>query len=206
MSRRGILAPSWVSNAAIMLAMGLVVIGPAPGTQAAAARAPGTGAPGRTPAAIAPMRLRPPHDDAPLQAMESAPSLTAASTIEVPAPPPSGPTTPAGRAGGRFTFGSCTWWVAQKRPVPWSGNAWQWWGNARALGYPEGSVPRPGAIMVMGISWSSPQGHVAYVESVWADGSFTVSEMNWWGVLGGGWARVDERRVTSPGGVIGFIY
>jgi surface antigen len=60
--------------------------------------------------------------------------------------------------------------------------------------------------MVMGISGSSPQGHVAYVESVDPDGSFVVSEMNWWGVAGGGWNRVDYRRITSTGGLLGFIY
>jgi surface antigen len=60
--------------------------------------------------------------------------------------------------------------------------------------------------MVMGISGTSPQGHVAYVESVNANGSFVVSEMNWWGVPGGGWNRVDYRTVTSMRGVLGFIY
>jgi surface antigen len=47
---------------------------------------------------------------------------------------------------------------------------------------------------------------VAYVESVRPDGSFVVSEMNWWGVSGGGWNRVDYRTVTSMRGVLGFIY
>jgi surface antigen len=47
---------------------------------------------------------------------------------------------------------------------------------------------------------------VAYVESVRPDGSFLVSEMNWWGVPGGGWNRVDYRTVTSMRGVLGFIY
>jgi len=109
-------------------------------------------------------------------------------------------------AGNGFTYGYCTWWVAHKRYVPWRGNAAQWWWNARPFGYAEGSAPRPGAIMVMGYSRSSPQGHVAYVESVNANGSFLVSEMNWWGVPGGGWGRVDYRTVSSMSGVLGFIY
>jgi peptidoglycan DL-endopeptidase CwlO len=111
-------------------------------------------------------------------------------------------------AGGAnaFTYGYCTWWVAHKRAIPWRGNAAQWWWNARAFGFAEGSSPRPGAIMVMGVSATSPDGHVAYVESVGSGGSFVVSEMNWWGVPGGGWGRVDYRTVTSLRGVLGFIY
>jgi surface antigen len=60
--------------------------------------------------------------------------------------------------------------------------------------------------MVMGISSTSPQGHVGYVEAVSANGSFLISEMNWWGVPGGGWGRVDYRTVTSMRGILGFIY
>jgi surface antigen len=113
---------------------------------------------------------------------------------------------PASGAANGFSPGYCTWWVAHKRPIPWRGNAYQWWWNARTFGFAEGSTPRAGAVMVMGISGSSPQGHVAYVESVNPNGSFLVSEMNWWGVPGGGWNRVDYRTVTSMAGVLGFIY
>ncbi len=108
--------------------------------------------------------------------------------------------------GNGFDYGYCTWWVAQKRHIPWRGNAVEWWWNARAFGFAEGPAPRAGAIMVMGISGTSSLGHVAYVESVRPDGSFLVSEMNWWGVPGGGWNRVDYRTVTSMRGVLGFIY
>ena len=104
-------------------------------------------------------------------------------------------------AAHSFTYGYCTWWVAQKRYIPWSGDAWQWWGNARLYGYSEGFRPQVGAIMVEGVSYSSPVGHVAYVESVNSDGSFTVSEMNYFG-----WAVVDYRRITSMAGIVGFIY
>ncbi len=108
-----------------------------------------------------------------------------------------------GAAAGRFPFGQCTWYVAQKRYVPWSGNAWQWYENARAFGYRVGGVPSAGAIQV---TWESYVGHVAYVESVDGDGSWTVSEMNF-RANGGGWGRVSWRRIT-PGKVplIGFIY
>jgi surface antigen len=113
---------------------------------------------------------------------------------------------PVSGAANGFSYGYCTWWVAHKRPIPWRGNAYQWWWNARAFGFAEGPTPRPGAVMVMGISGNSPQGHVGYVESVNPNGSFLVSEMNWWGVPGGGWNRVDYRTVTSMQGVLGFIY
>jgi LysM repeat protein len=106
-------------------------------------------------------------------------------------------------SGGKFPYGYCTWWVAHKRYIPWSGNAWQWWYNAQQFGYAEGQVPKAGAIMVQGISYASPVGHVAYVESVNADGSFTVSEMNY-----GGWGRLDYRTIKSTVGLdlLGFIY
>ncbi len=75
-----------------------------------------------------------------------------------------------------------------------------WWGNARAMGFPEGQVPEPGSIMV---SWESRIfGHVAYVEQVNADGSFIVSEMNFQGV------GVIDTRILRVRDVplIGFIY
>jgi surface antigen len=113
---------------------------------------------------------------------------------------------PVSGAANGFYYGYCTWWVAHRRYIPWRGNAYQWSWNARAFGFAEGPTPRAGAVMVLGISGTSPQGHVAYVESVNANGSFLVSEMNWWGVPGGGWNRVDYRTVTSMQGILGFIY
>jgi surface antigen len=106
-------------------------------------------------------------------------------------------------SSNRFPWGYCTWWVANKRPIPWSGNAYEWWWQARQFGFAEGQVPKVGAIMVQGISAWSPVGHVAYVESVNRDGSFTVSEMNY-----GRWGVVDFRTITSLVGLdlLGFIY
>jgi peptidoglycan endopeptidase LytE len=102
-------------------------------------------------------------------------------------------------ANGKFAYGYCTWYVASRVPVPWTGNAWEWYGNAKAMGYSVGSTPAPGAIMV---TWESWVGHVAYVEAVNGDGSWTVSEMNY-----KGWGIIDTRTI-KPGGVplIGFIY
>jgi surface antigen len=79
-----------------------------------------------------------------------------------------------------FPYGQCTWYVAQKRVVPWSGHAKSWLANAQAYGYQTGSVPRAGAIMVLSEGgWLGRRyGHVAYVEAV--KGSWvTISEMNY---------------------------
>ena len=116
----------------------------------------------------------------------------------------SSPSTPmawtgAGPYPNRFAYGYCTWYVANKRYIPWLGNAIDWWPNARAYGQPEGLAPRVGAVMV---TRESGYGHVAYVESVNADGSWTVSEMNFVG-----WNRVSSRTI-HPGQIplVGFIY
>jgi len=111
----------------------------------------------------------------------------------------------AGGGGGLYPFGQCTYYVNTRRSAPWGGNAWEWYGRARAWGRPEGPAPRVGAIMV---TWENPYwGHVAYVEKVNSDGSWLVSEMNYYGGSGGGWGKVDTRRVV-PGTIplIGFIY
>jgi surface antigen len=104
-------------------------------------------------------------------------------------------------ANGKFTYGQCTWYVASRRNVPWTGDAWMWAGGAKAMGFPEGPTPEPGAIMV---TWESVYyGHVAYVEQVNADGSFVVSEMNF-----KAWDVIDTRTIknTSAVPLITFIY
>jgi surface antigen len=103
-------------------------------------------------------------------------------------------------ANAKFTYGQCTWYVASRRYVPWTGDAWMWWANARAMGFPEGQVPEPGAIMV---TWESlVYGHVAYVEQVNIDGSFVISEMNF-----KAWDVIDERTLhVKDVPLIGFIY
>lgn len=114
--------------------------------------------------------------------------------------PPAAPITE--QSPGKFPYGQCTYYVATRRNVTWSGNAGQWYQNAQAAGRSVGQTPAVGAIMV---TWESPLGHVAYVESVGADGSFVISEMNNRGSAG--WGKVDTRTVI-PGSVplIGFIY
>ena len=119
------------------------------------------------------------------------------------APPPS----LRGGCGNHFAYGQCTYYVASRRCVPWFGNAWEWWHNAAALGYPEGHDPRVGAIAVWGRRGhgASSVGHVALVEAVGPTdgvpaGHFKVSEMNH-----SGWNRVNYR-VVENGAVLGFIY
>jgi len=99
----------------------------------------------------------------------------------------------------RFPWGWCTWYVSTRRDVTWAGDAYQWFANAQAQGYPVGSSPQAGSIMV---TWESGLGHVAYVESVNSDGSFLVSEANFRGF------GVTSQRVITVRQVplIGFIY
>jgi len=101
----------------------------------------------------------------------------------------------------KFPVGWCTYYVATKRNVTWNGDAGFWYANAAAQGYAVGPTPKVGAIMV---TWESWAGHVAYVESVNADGSWTVSEMNWLAF------DVIDIRTIKPGQLgsrlEGFIY
>lgn len=123
------------------------------------------------------------------------------------APPATAVVAAPGNSAG-YAFGYCTWWVSHKRYIPWHGMAAQWWSLARGYGFAEGSTPRVGAVMVMGYGMagaSASSGHVAYVESVNANGSFVISEMNWYG-SGGGFGKVDYRTITSMAGILGFIY
>ncbi len=100
-----------------------------------------------------------------------------------------------------FPVGWCTYYVATWRKVTWTGDAGYWYQNASAKGYAVGPTPKPGAIMV---TWESWAGHVAYVESVNADGSWVVTEMNWVAF------DVIDQRTIKPGqlgsALVGFIY
>jgi surface antigen len=97
--------------------------------------------------------------------------------------------------GYAYDFGFCTYWAALRReqtgkPIPsnW-GNANTWDDNARADGYPVVHSPEVGAIMQTD---AGPLGHVAFVESVGTDGSWTISEMNF-----KGWDEVDSRTLPA---------
>lgn len=83
-------------------------------------------------------------------------------------------------SGNTYDFGYCTWYVKSRRPdIPNSwGNASEWLGNAQAMGWATGSVPKSGAI---GQTSGGSLGHVVYVEGVNGDGTVSISEMNYQG-------------------------
>ncbi len=103
-----------------------------------------------------------------------------AAPVGAPAPKPTvtsviAAASPAFRGNGSgYWPGQCTWYVASRRAVPGNwGNANTWYYNAQASGYAVGSAPRAGAI-----GWERGINHVVYVESVNANGSVNISEMN----------------------------
>jgi len=93
--------------------------------------------------------------------------------------------------------GNCVWWAAYKRPdiaAAISGSGWnggQWYDNLVSDGFDVGSVPKVGAI----VEFSQ---HVAYVTSIESDGSFSVSEMDYYGTLGDGYGV--QYATYSPNG------
>lgn len=98
-----------------------------------------------------------------------------------------------------YAYGNCTAYVASKLPVPdnW-GNANEWAVSAAAQGYTVSDTPKVGAIAQTG--GDSSLGHVAIVSSINDDGSFTVSEMNYYGL------GVIDERITSTAEFQSFIY
>ena len=100
--------------------------------------------------------------------------------------------------GHRFPYGYCTWYVAQRRYVPWGGNAGAWLANARASGKATGRAPKAGAIIVTG---ESRWGHVGIVEKV-SGNTVTISEMNY-----AGFGRKSTRTINASSRTVkGFIY
>lgn len=93
--------------------------------------------------------------------------------------------------GNAYTAGYCTYYVKSRRnDLPNNlGNANTWVSQASAQGYSTGRTPRVGAVAYQP---ASSLGHVAYVEAVHADGTVTVSEMNW-----RGWNTLSQRRVAA---------
>jgi surface antigen len=134
-----------------------------------------------------------------LRARALAIAASAAAQVTGPSTSQPAPYVGSGPYPNHFAYGYCTWYVANKRYIPWFGNAIDWWPNARAYGRAEGQLPQVGAVMV---TRESGYGHVAYVESVNLDGSWTVSEMNFTG-----WNQVSRRTIhfgQIP--LVGFIY
>jgi surface antigen len=106
-----------------------------------------------------------------------------------------------------YAFGNCTYYVAERFPkiYPYLGNAAGWIGTAQQQGYPILLTPAPDTVAVYGASPTSPLGHVAVVDSVNADGSFVVSEMNNPYTPGGGYDHVDTRVDPNTSGIVGFV-
>jgi len=109
--------------------------------------------------------------------------------------------TPLINGGNRYAYGYCTYYAYAKRvaaglPVGsnW-GNATTWASRARASGFAVDKNPRAGDIFQTS-DGGGGYGHAGYVESVNADGSITVSEMNYTG-----WNRISGR--TIPAGSTG---
>lgn len=99
----------------------------------------------------------------------------------------------------KFPAGWCTYYVAQKRFVPWGGNAISWLTGAKSYGFATGKAPQVGAIMVT--NEGSRAGHVAYVEEV-SGNEITVSEMNY-----KGFGVVSKRTLpASSRFILGFVY
>lgn len=103
-----------------------------------------------------------------------------------------------------YDYGYCTWYAANRRaqigrPIPSNlGNASTWKVLSQRAGLGVGNTPQAGAVI-----WTPPRdyyGHVGFVESVNADGSVNVSEMNvaGWGVV--------SRKTLSPAQAAGYSY
>lgn len=105
---------------------------------------------------------------------------------------------PYAKESHQFPWGQCTWYVAQRRYIPWNGNAKTWILKASQYGFEIGNEPRVGAIIAT--KESRTYGHVAYVESV--DGNYvTISEMS----LGYGVKQVRTLH-KDDWRIIGYIY
>ncbi len=110
-------------------------------------------------------------------------------------------------AGNRYAYGYCTYYAFNKRaaagrPVGsnW-GNATTWASLARASGFAVDKSPRAGDVFQSSGGYGG-YGHVGYVEAVNADGSISVSEMNY-----AGWNRVSSRTISADQvGMFNYIH
>lgn len=98
--------------------------------------------------------------------------------------------------GNGYSYGYCTWYVANRIDVPsnW-GNATTWDNYAAASGWTVSNTPSPGAI-AQNSYMAGGLGHVAIVEKVSSDGTeIFMSDMNGfagWGAEGTGWAPASK--------------
>lgn len=101
--------------------------------------------------------------------------------------------------GGSYVAGQCTQWAWYKRQdLPSNlGNANTWAVRAAAAGFLVNRTPAPGAIFQTNVGW---YGHVGYVEAVNADGSITVTEMNY------NYRSFQVIRAIIPANAVGNFY
>ncbi len=100
--------------------------------------------------------------------------------------------------GHRFPYGQCTWYIAMKKYIPWSGNAGTWLEKAKRMGFATGWEPKEGSVAVFGGSYF---GHVGLVEKVNGN-QVAISEMNYQG-----FGRVSHRNISANDPKLkGFIY
>ncbi|MGT2866933.1 phage tail tip lysozyme [Streptococcus fryi] len=127
---------------------------------------------------------------------------------------------PGGGDGMGYAYGQCTWGVAARinqlglklrgrngekiSITSVMGNGQDWVGSASALGGETGSMPQAGAIISFaGGSHGTPipYGHVAFVEKVYPDGSFLISETN----INGN-PNYTFRKISGPDAAMSFAY
>ncbi|MGK2896423.1 MAG: LysM peptidoglycan-binding domain-containing protein [Candidatus Saccharimonadales bacterium] len=100
-------------------------------------------------------------------------------------------------AGNRYGYGQCTWYAYERRaqlgrPVgSFWGDGGSWASSGAAAGYMVNNTPAAGALLV---EYGSP-GHVGVVESVAADGTVRITEMNNYAY--GGWNVVNWRTISA---------
>jgi len=102
-----------------------------------------------------------------------------------------------------YPYGQCTWWVAQKRPIPSLGNARDWLNKAVLFGLPvcKGNYCQPQIGAVISVRTGNSLGHVGYVERV-EDGKVIFSEMNYIG-----WGKVNYRSLKIGDlRILGYVY
>lgn len=109
--------------------------------------------------------------------------------------------------GCRQCVSYTAWKVLQRTgsaPMYW-GNAKQWPASAQRRGYTVSSTPRAGSVAVM---TSGPYGHVAWVESVNANGTVNISQYNYWlpNKPNGGWGYYSEFTNVRPSTYQAYIY
>jgi surface antigen len=110
----------------------------------------------------------------------------------------------AAMVGNRYSYGYCTWYAYNRRaalgrPIgSFWGNANTWDNRSRAAGWTVSSTPIAGAVFQTDAGY---YGHVGIVESVNADGTINISDMN--GIAG--WNRVGYANGVSAAGYV-YIY